>query len=97
MMKKTFIRVDNSCSTRDKITLSVKEYRKKIWLYLKDVINGLTKSYASKIRLTIAINLMFSKNDNDEERVMDSESDNMEIEINLDADEVIEERKIDGR
>ena len=40
---------------------------------------------------------MFSKNDNDEERVMDSEIDNMEIEINGDADEVIEERKIDGR
>ena len=97
MMKKTFIRVDNSWSTRDKITLSVKEYRQKIRPYLKDIINGLKKSYASKIRLTIAINLMFSKNDNDEERVMDSESDNMEIEINVDADEVIEERKIDGR
>ena len=97
MMKKIFIRVNYFWSIRDRITLSLKEYLKRIRPYLKDITNRLTKSYASKIRLTIAINLMFSKNDNDEERVMYSESDSMEIEINDNADEVIEERKIDGR
>ena len=97
MMKKIFIRVNYFWSIRDRITLSVKEYLKKIRPYLKDIINGLKKSFAWEIRLTITINFIFSKNDNDEERVMDSESDNMEIEINVDADEVIEERKIDGR
>ena len=97
MMKKIFIRVNYFWSIRDRITLSLKEYLKRIRPYLKDITNRLTKSYASKIRLTIAINLMFSKNDNDEERVMYSESDSMEIKINDNADEVIEERKIDGR
>ena len=97
MMKKIFIRVNYFWSIRDRVTLSLKEYLKRIRPYLKDITNRLTKSYASKIRLTIAINLMFSKNDNDEERVMYSESDSMEIEINDNADEVIEERKIDGR
>ena len=96
-MKKIFIRVNYFWSIRDRVTLSLKEYLKRIRPYLKDITNRLTKSYASKIRLTIAINLMFSKNDNDEERVMYSESDSMEIEINDNADEVIEERKIDGR
>ena len=96
-MKKIFIRVNYFWSIRDRITLSLKEYLKRIRPYLKDITNRLTKSYASKIRLTIAINLMFSKNDNDEERVMYSESDSMEIKINDNADEVIEERKIDGR
>ena len=43
-----------------------------------------------KIQLTIAINFISSK-DNDEERVMHSKSDNIEIMINNRADEVIEE------
>ena len=97
MMKKIFVRVNYFWSIHDRITLSLKEYLKRIRPYLKDIVNGLKKSFAWEIRLTITINLIFSKNDNDEERVMDSESDNMEIEINDDADEVIEERKIDGR
>ena len=43
-----------------------------------------------KIQLTIAINLTSSK-DNDEDRVMHSKSDNIEIMINDKADEVIGE------
>ena len=40
--------------------------------------------------MTIAVNFMSSK-DNDEERVMHSNSDNIETMINDQADEVIEE------
>ena len=43
-----------------------------------------------EIQLTIAINFISSK-ENDEERVMHSKSDNIEIVINDKADEVIEE------
>ena len=43
-----------------------------------------------KIQLTIAINVISYK-DNDEECVMHSKSDNIEIIINDEGDEVIEE------
>ena len=43
-----------------------------------------------KVQLTIAINFIFSK-DNDEESVMHSKSDNIKIMINDRTDEVIEE------
>ena len=58
------------------ITLSVEEYLNKIRLYLKDIINGLKKSYTRKIQVTIITNFIFSKG-SDEERVMDSENDNI--------------------
>ena len=44
-----------------------------------------------KIQLTITINFIPSKNDNDEEHVMHSKSDNIETMINDEVDEVIEE------
>ena len=44
-----------------------------------------------KIQLTIAINFIFFKDNNDEERDMQSKSDNIEIMMNREADEVIEE------
>ena len=47
-------------------TLSVEEYFNKIRPYLKDTINNLKKSDAWKILLTIAINFISFK-DNDEE------------------------------
>ena len=56
---------------------------------MKD-INNLKKSDTGKIQLTIAINFMFSKN-TDEERLMHSSSDDIEIMINDKADEVIED------
>ena len=70
-------------------TLSVEEYLNKIRPYLKD-INNLKKSDTWKIQLTIANNFISSL-DNDEERVMHSKSDNIEIMINDEADEVIKE------
>ena len=69
--------------------LSIEEYLNKIRLYLRDIINDLKRHDAWKIQLTIAINFMPSK-DNDE-RVMHSNSNNIEIMINDKAVEVIEE------
>ena len=51
-------------------------------------MNDLKKSDTQKIQLTIAINFMSSK-DNDEERVIHLKSDNKEIMINDKADEFI--------
>ena len=69
--------------------LSVEEYLHKIRQYLKDIIINLKKSNSSKIQLTIAINFISSK-DNDEECTMHSKRDNTKIMINHKADEVIE-------
>ena len=52
-------------------------------------MNNFKKSYRWKIQLTIAINFISSKN-NDEEPVMHSKSDNIEIMIKDKINEVIE-------
>ena len=72
-------------------TLSVEEYLHKIRPYSKHIINNLKKSDTWKIDLTIAINFISSKDDNDEEHVMHSKSDKIEIMTNDEADEVTEE------
>ena len=77
-----------SSSDRNK-TLSSKEYLNKIRPYLKD-INNLKKSDSWKIILTTAIKFISSM-ENDEEHVMHSKSDNIEIMMNDEADEVIKE------
>ena len=69
---------------------SIEEYHNKIRTNLKDIINDLKRSDTWKIQLTIPINFMSSK-DNDEEHVMHSKSDNIKIMSNDKADEVIEE------
>ena len=74
-------------------TLSVEEYLNKTSPYLKDIINNVKKSDTWKIQLTIA-NDCISSIDNDEEHAMHSESDNIEIMINDEADEVIKDIKI---
>ena len=66
------------------------EYLNKISLYLKDIINHLKKCDTCKNQLTISNNFISSL-DNDEEHVMYSNSDNIEIMINDEADKVIEE------
>ena len=68
----------------------MEEYVNKIRRYLKDIIYNLKKSDTMKVQLTIASKLISSL-DNDEERVMHSKSDNIEIMINNEADEVIKE------
>ena len=68
--------------------LSIKESFTKIKPRLEQIIIDLKNSNTWKIKLTIAINFISTK-DVDEERVMHSKSDNMEIMINDKADEVI--------
>ena len=63
-------------------TRSVKEHLKKIRPYLKHIINNLKRSDMWKIQPIIANNIVFSI-DNDEERVIYSKRDNIEI-INSD-------------
>ena len=74
-------------------TLSVEEYLNNIRPYLID-INNLKKSDKWKIQLTVPNNFN-SFIDNEEERVMNSKSDNLEIKINDEADEFITNLKID--
>ena len=69
-------------------TLSVEEYLNKIKPYLKDIVSNLKKSDTWKIKLAIANNFI-SSTDNDKERARHSKSDNIEIMINDEADEVI--------
>ena len=72
------------------LNMKVEEYlNNKIKQYLKDIINNLKKSVTWKIQLTVANNFIYSI-DNHEERVMHSKSDDIEIMINDEADEVIE-------
>ena len=76
--------------------LSVKEYLNKIRPYLKtktiiNIIDNLEKSGTWKIQLTITINFISSEDDNDEERVMHSESNSINIMISDEADKIIEE------
>ena len=71
-------------------TLSVEEYLNKTGPYLKDIINNLKKSDTREIQLTIRNNFIFSI-DNDEERVMHSKSDHIEIIINDEVDELTKE------
>ena len=69
--------------------LSVKKYLNKIRPYLKDIINNLKKSGTWKIELTITINFISSKDDNDEGHVTHSKSGNMEIMINNKSDKLL--------
>ena len=73
--------------------IKTKNYQQKklsIRPYLKHVINDLQKSDTWKIQLSIGINFISSK-DNNERRVMHSKSDNREIMSNDKTYEVIEE------
>ena len=66
-----------------------KKYLYKIRPFLKDIINDLKTPDIWKIQLTIAINFISSKN-NDEEHVIHSKNDNIKIMINDKTYEVIE-------
>ena len=78
-MAKSYIEYE---STRDgNKTLSVEEYLNKTRSYLKDIINDLKKSNTRKIQLTIAINVISSK-ENDEKCAIPSNSDSIKIMIN---------------
>ena len=83
-----YIEYESDCD-RNK-TLIVEEHFNKIRPYLKNIRNNLKKSGRSKLQLTIANNFISSIL-NDEEHVMHSKSDNIEIMISDEAEEVIKD------
>ena len=70
--------------------LSVEEYVNKTWPYLRDLVNDLKQSNTWKIQSAITIHFISSKYDNDEDHVVHSKSDNIEI---MSTDEVDEVKK----
>ena len=70
--------------------LSVKEYLDKIKPYLKDIVINLQKFDTLKTELTIEIHFISSK-DVDEERVMHSNSNNIEFMSYDNANKVVNE------
>ena len=70
--------------------LSLKGYLDKIKAYFRDIIIILQKSDTWKIQLTIAINFISSKDD-DEEHVMHSKSSNIELTSFDNTSEVVKE------
>ena len=71
--------------------LSTEEYLNEIRPYLNDIMNNHKIQGEQKIQLTTTINFMSSKNSN-ETRTMHSKSNNIEILIGNETDEIIEER-----
>ena len=71
--------------------LSIKEYLNEIKPYLKDIITDLQKCGTWKVRLTTAVNLIFSK-DNDKEQSMHSKSYNIEVMTYDNANEIIQKK-----
>ena len=67
----------------------VEEYLDEVRPYLRDVVNDVKESDTWKIQLAISINFISSKDINNEERIMHSKSDNIEIMISDEADEAI--------
>ena len=66
-------------------TLTINEQLDQIKPYRKDIINNLEKGSVQKNQVTTAINFKYTN----EERVMHSKNDNIEIMINDQVDEVI--------
>ena len=77
-------------SKGDKI-LTVKEYLALIEQYLADLINVYKNKGEWKIQLTAEINFTSLKPDSDETHIMHTKSDNTEIMIGSDTNEVIKE------
>ena len=71
--------------------LTVKEYLGLIESYLADMINDYKSKGECKIELTAEINFTSLKPDSDETRIMHTKSDNKEIMIGCDTNEVIKE------
>ena len=84
-----YIQYENK-GDKDKI-LTVNEYLDMIRRCLVDMINDHKIKSESKIQLTMAINFVSSKPCSDKTRIMHSKSDNIEIMIGSETDEVIEE------
>ena len=75
---------------KDKI-LTIREYLNMIRPYLLDMINDYKNKGEWIIQLSVEINFISSKSDSDETRLMHTKSDNLEIMIGSDTNEVIED------
>ena len=75
---------------KDKI-LTVNEYIDMIRPYLVDIINEHKTQSEWKIQVTAAVNFISSKPNSDETRIMHAKSNNIEIVIGSNTNEVIEE------
>ena len=73
------------------------QYLDKIRPYLRDIAIDLKQSDTWKTQLTTTINIISSKDNNDEERVMHSKSDNIEIMISDEANEVTKKLSLKAR
>ena len=71
--------------------LTISEYRDKMRPYLIDMINDHKNQSEWKIQLSAEINFISSKQDSDQTRIMHIKSDNLEIMIGSDTNEVIED------
>ena len=79
-----------SIGDKDK-TLTISQYLNMIRPYLVDMINDYRNKHEWKIQLSAEINFISSKPDSDETRIMHTKSDNLEIMIGSDTNEVIED------
>ena len=70
--------------------MSIREYIDIIRLYLRDIINNHKTQGEWKIHLIMETNFISSE-DSDETRIMQSKSDNIEIMMGSETDEIIEE------
>ena len=75
---------------KDKI-LTIREYLNMIRPYLLDMINDYKNKGEWIIQLSAEINFISSKSDSDETRITHTKSDNLEIMIGSDTNEVIED------
>ena len=76
-------------SKEDKL-LTIEEYLSMIESYLVDMINDHKNKSEWKIQLSAEINFISSKPDSDETRIMHTKSNNIDIMIGSDTNEVIE-------
>ena len=79
------------CESKGEKILMVKEYLGFVESYLADMINDYKSKGEWKIQLTAEINFTSLKPDSDETRIMHMKSDNTEIMIGSDTNEVIKE------
>ena len=82
--------IENESNGDKNKTLSVENYLNKIKQNLNDILNDHKKSDTWKVQLTISVHLI-SFNDKDEENVLHSKNDNIEILNNDELEQVIEE------
>ena len=91
LVKSSYSSNYTQCGSRGDKILTVKEYLGLIESYLADMINDYKSKGEWKIQLTAEINFTSLKPDSNEKRIMHTKSDNTEIMIGDDANDIIKE------